>query len=111
MAAVDNMCKNAIIYRGKCKFHVYEISDQENFRKKDTIDLRRELIAVGINDFDFTPGRDVIQRIRFIGGDNPTHFKIYMQMHGNEYFTSTVKLADGVSDWKQQSRYDDEPIF
>ena len=52
-----------------------------------------------------------MQRIRFIGGDNPTHIKIYMHMHGNEYFVSTVRLDDGVADLRQQSRYDDEPIF
>ena len=36
-------------------FQIYELRDQETFHKKDTIHLRREVIANGINDFDFTP--------------------------------------------------------
>jgi len=82
LATVDNKCTLTCVYRGKLMFQLYELRDQESFRKKDTFHLRRELIANGCNDFDFTTGRDSVNQLRFVGGDNPTHLKVYMTVHG-----------------------------
>lgn len=106
IAVVDNKCTMVAIYRGKMMFQIYEIRDMETFRKKDTIHLRKELITAGVNDFDFTPSRDSVNSLRFVGGDDATHLKIYMTVRGEEYM-STVKLNDMRSDLVQQPKYAD----
>ena len=73
---MNNKCTLAAIYRGKLLFHIYEIIDQETFKKKDMINLRREVIANGVDNFGFQPGRDVVKQIKFLGGDSPTHLRI-----------------------------------
>lgn len=54
IAAIDNKCELVCIYRGKLMFQIYELREQESFRKKDNVHLRKELIANGFNDFNFT---------------------------------------------------------
>lgn len=44
--------------------------------------------------------------LRFVGGDNPTHLKIFMTVHG-ENMVATVKLSDSVSDLKSLPLYSD----
>ena len=110
MAVVNNKCTIAAIYRGKLMFQIYELREQETFRKKETINLRRELIANGVNNFDFTPSRDTIRKIRLIGGDSCTHLRIYITLNGED-MVSNVNLSDSVSDLAPYTAYSDEPIF
>ena len=51
------------------------------------INLRREIIANGINDFNFTPQRDSVREIKFLGGDQETHLRIYMVVDGVEFIS------------------------
>ena len=46
------------------------------------INLRREVIANGIDNFGFSPGRDIVKEIKFVGGDEPTHLRIFMLVDG-----------------------------
>ena len=110
LACVNNHGTLAATYRGKLNFSIYELKDQETFLKKDTINLRREIIANGILDFPFTPGRDIVRKIKFIGGDQETHLRVYMIVNGKE-FVSNVQLSDSVADLRQEDKYSDEPIF
>lgn len=110
IAVTDNKCTIACIYRGKLMFQLYEIKEQETFKKKDTVHLRRELIANGVNNFDFTPGRDSVNRLKLVGEEKVTHLKIYMTVHGEE-FVANVKLLDNVSELVSVPKYSDMPIF
>lgn len=84
----------------------------DEFRKKDTINLRREVIANGINDFNFTPQRDKVLRMRFMADEeeNTTHLRIYMHVNGEDSY-SDVNLADHVSILRRISRHFDAPIL
>lgn len=104
VAAINNKCTVVAIYRGKLNFVLYEINEQESFKKKDTINLRREIIANGYDEFNYTPGRDRVTEIRFIGGDSPSHLRVYMMIE-DKSFVSDVKLVDNVSDWRPQDLY------
>ena len=55
VACCDNSATLVAIYKGKLHFQIYEIPNQEEYKKKDMINLRREVIANNINDFNFTP--------------------------------------------------------
>ena len=55
LATVDNQGSLLAIYRGKLHFQIMEIRGPTEATKKDTVNLRRELIANGTNDFNFTP--------------------------------------------------------
>ncbi len=111
-ATIDNTCKYVATYRGKLHFQIYELKGQEDFRKKDTINLRREIIACGINDFNFTPMRDSVTKMKFLGDEEPSHLRIYMVIDGQDYF-SDVKLgeADNVATLKRVEKYFDMPIL
>ena len=70
LACVNNKGTLAAVYKGKLHFTIYDLKEKdETFKKKDVINLRREIIANGINDFNYTPQRDEVSRIRFMGGD------------------------------------------
>jgi hypothetical protein len=53
---------------------------------QSVVNLRREIIANSINDFNFTPQRDRVTRLRFLGGEDhePTHLRIYMVVDGKD---------------------------
>ena len=40
-----------------------------------------------------------MKEIRFIGGDEPSHLRVYMIIE-DKSFVSDVKLIDNVSDWR-----------
>ena len=58
LACCDNKASTVAIYRGKLQFSIYTVTGQDEFSKKDTINLKRELIAAGISNFNFNPQRD-----------------------------------------------------
>lgn len=89
-AAIDNACQLVATYRGKLHFQIYELKGNDDYKKKDTINLRREIIANGINDFNFTPQRDSVTRIKFIEAgedEEPTHLRIYMIVDGRDFYS------------------------
>ena len=57
------------------------------------INLRREIIANGINDFNYTPGRDKVREIKFLYDEAgvETHLRVYMIVDGTN-FISDVRL-------------------
>lgn len=105
-ATINNKGTLLVSYVGKLHLHLYEIKDHESYQKKDTINLRREIIANGVVDFNYTPGRDSVRSFRFLGGDNETHLRVYMVIDGED-FISDVQLSDGVSSLKKLARYQD----
>ena len=79
------------------------------------INLRREVIANSINDFNFTPQRDKVLRMRFLHDEeegHATHLRIFMNVDGEDAY-SDVKLAEGdhVATLERTSRYFDAPIL
>ena len=66
LACVNNTGTLVASYRGKLHFHIYQLKDQETYLRKDTINLRKEIIANGNSDFPYTPQRDSVRKIRFI---------------------------------------------
>ena len=110
LAIVNNKGTLVVTYRGKLQFHVYELKDQDSYQKKDSINLRREIIANGINDFNYTPQRDAVREIKFLGGNDETHLRVYMKVDGVD-FISDVQLSDSVADLRQRDRYSDQPIL
>lgn len=118
LVCVNNHGTLAVTYRGKLHFHVYNLiakgdegnvagqkkAEADSFVKKESINLRREIIANGVNDFNFTPVRDQVSKIKLIGGDEATHLRIYMQVDGRE-FVSDVQLSDSVAHLRQEDKY------
>ena len=102
------------LYRGKLHFQIYQIPNAEEYKKQDTINLRREIIANGVSTFNFTPQRDRVTKMKFYGNatpeDEPTHLRIYMHVDGNDQI-SDVQLSDHVSTLRVQKLYYDAPIF
>ena len=75
------------------------------------MNLRREIIANGISTFNFTPQRDKVTRMKFIGDqEEPTVLRIFMLIDGNDQI-SDVQLSDHVANLNNQKRYFDAPIF
>lgn len=72
--------------------------------------MRREIMANGVMDFNFTPGRDSVTKIKFLGGDEDTHLRVYLTVEGKTYI-SDIKLSDSVATLKPHDRYYDQPIF
>ena len=91
-------------------FTIYEIINKDDFRKKDSVNLKRELQANGVNNFDFVMGRDSVHRIKIVGGDRPTHLRVYLTVNGKDKIAN-IKLTDGVADLAELVPYKDEPIF
>ena len=111
VATVSDSCSLVAIYRGKLHFKIYSIPQAESFQKKDTINLRREIIANGISTFNFTPQRDKVTKMKFLGdGDEPTHLRIFMVIDGTDQI-SDVQLSDHVATLSSQRAYFDAPIF
>ena len=82
VATVDNNCSLVATYKGKLHFQIYKLGEGDNFKKQDTINLRREIIANGINDFNFTPQRDKVTKLCFLGEERSTHLRIFMVVDG-----------------------------
>lgn len=57
VACVNNKGTLVVTYRGKLTFHIYKCKTEDDYQKDEngTINLRREIIANGINDFNYTP--------------------------------------------------------
>ena len=89
LACVNNKGTLVVTYRGKLHFHVYELKgvDHETYKKKESINLRREIVANGNPDFPFTPNRDLVRRIKFDGGEEGTHLRIYMVVDGKDFIS------------------------
>ena len=68
------------------------------------VNLRREIIANGINDFNYTPQRDEVTKIKFLGGDNVNYLRIYMKVDGQPMI-SDVQMSDSVANLKSLPLY------
>lgn len=78
LAAIDNDGSVIIIYRGGLEFNLYTVHDRSEYSKKDTINLRKEILANGHEGmFEFAASRDSVDDVAFLG-DNPTHFRVYL---------------------------------
>lgn len=57
VACVNNSGTLVVTYRGKLTFHMYKCKTEDDYQKDENgmINLRREIIANGINDFNYTP--------------------------------------------------------
>jgi len=51
-----------------------------------------------------------VYKLKFIGGDAPSHLRIYMIING-EKFTADASLNDGQATFQKHREYSDEPIF
>ena len=110
LAAVDNEGALVIIYRGGLEFNLYTVHDRSEFSKKDTINLRKEIMANGHEGmFEFAASRDSVDDVAFLG-DNPTHFRVYLTVQGVHFF-ATVNIADGVTELTKAERFSDQTIF
>lgn len=54
LACCDNKAQLIAIYKGKLHFSIYDVPNPEEHKKRDTINLRRELVAAGISSFNFS---------------------------------------------------------
>ena len=79
LCAIDNKAELVIIYRGGLEFNLYKIHDRNEYTKTDSINIRKEILANGYEGmFEFAASRDSVDDVLFIGGDDPTQFRVYM---------------------------------
>ena len=79
LCAIDNKAELVIIYRGGLEFNLYKIHDRSEYTKKDSINIRKEILANGHEGmFEFAASRDSVDDVLFVGGDDPTQFRVYM---------------------------------
>ena len=69
LACCDIKAETVAIYRGKLHFSLYTVTGEGEYNNKSTINLKRELVAAGVNDFNFAAQRDQVLRIRLICDD------------------------------------------
>ena len=106
LCAIDNLGENIIIYRGGLEFNLYQIHDRNEYSKKDTVNLRKEILANGHEGtFEFAASRDSVDDVAFLG-DQPTHFRVYLTVQGVHFF-ATVNIADGVTELVKAERFSD----
>ena len=110
LAAMNKACTAAAIYRGKLQFNLYELRDEDNYQKKQTIDLVSLLNKSRVEGFQFVPQRDQIYKLKFVGGDAPSHLRIYMII-GGEKFVANAALNNSEASFAPYQNYSDEPIF
>lgn len=110
LCCIDNSGEIIIIYRGGLEFNIYIIHDRNSYSKKDTINLRKEILANGHEGmFEFAATRDSVDDVTFLG-ENPTHFRVYLTVQGVHFF-ATVNIADGVTELVKAERFNDQSIF
>lgn len=110
LATINRQCTMAAIYRGKLQFNLYELRDHERFQKREAIDLVSVLNRSRVVGFKFVPQRDQVYKLKFLGGDEPTHLRIYMTING-EKFIADARLNQTESTFSKFQDYSDEPIF
>ena len=60
-------------------------------------------MANGVIDFDYTPQRDSVQKIKFLGREKATHLRVYLTVNGQKH-VSDINLSDGVATYKPYER-------
>ena len=81
-----------------------------SFNKRDSLDLVSMLSASHVQGFEFVPQRDEVLKIKFIGGDRPSHLRVYMVI-GGVNMVANAKLDHSHADLQHFESYSDEPIF
>lgn len=113
VAAVDSRGRVLAVYRGRLMITIYDLNESsEQFKRRDAVNLRREIIANGGQEFGFTPSRDKVTEIKLVADadGNVTHMKVFMKV-AQDFFMATVDLADNVTELRQIEQYADNPIF
>ena len=104
LATLDSKGTMVAVYRGKSQINLYELRDGSSFHKKNTFNLGQSVNSPDFSDYDSQ--RDQIEKLRFIGGETPTHLRVYLRINGKAYI-SDVKLTSGAADFRAQERYQD----
>lgn len=97
--------------RGSFTLDVYIIDEEnEKFEKKDTINIKREILAGGNPGFNFVWRKDIVHDIKFFDLTD-TRFKVNFSKDNN-FMSAIIELSDNVTQLTTgQYRYSEQGIF
>ena len=107
----SNSGQNVVVMRGSFTLDVYIIDEEnEKFEKKDTINIKREILAGGNPGFNFVWRKDIVHDLKFFDlKDN--RFKVNFSKDNN-FMSAIIELSDNVTQLTTgQYRYSEQGIF